>query len=48
MNFRVFTLQAVGTNPVPKLFRGVVDSRGSTIEVVKTNNQETMDYVVVP
>jgi len=43
-----FTRLAAGTNAVPKVFRAVVDSRGYTIEIVETNNQETVDYTVVP
>jgi subtilase family serine protease len=43
-----FTGLLAGTNAVPKVFRAVVDSRANTIEVSETNNQSTVDYIVVP
>lgn len=36
------------TNAGPRVFRAVVDSRGATIEIVETNNQQTADYVIGP
>jgi len=43
-----FTGLTAGTNPVAKVFRAVVESRGKTAEIVETNNQLTVDYKVVP
>ena len=43
-----FTGLPAGTNPSPKVFRAVVDSRAKTIEIVETNNQETVDYTIRP
>jgi len=45
---KTFTGLAAGTNPVPRIFRAVVDSRGSTVEIVETNNQETVEYIIGP
>jgi hypothetical protein len=44
-----FTGLSAGTNAVPRVFRAIVDSRISTFnEVVETNNQEIVDYIVGP
>lgn len=36
------------TNVISTSFRAVVDSRAATVEIVETNNQDTVDYTPVP
>lgn len=43
-----FTGLNAGTNLLPRVFRAFVDSRATTIEIIETNNQATVDYVVGP